>query len=140
MIHKKLVKQLRSDALNNIIFSTGILAILTILLSFVSAELYDNQAAKYSGTDYVRFIALFLAPILVTYFSWKITQKTNGELGARFFVGAYCGLITYVFITWEPINVNIAFLYGYFIIVSSTLIAPQAGFGVWLISVILIIV
>jgi signal transduction histidine kinase len=138
MLHKKLVQQLRSDSFNNIIFSTGVLGFFVVLLSFVSQEIFDNAVAKYSAFDYIKSTALFITPFLLSFLSWKISQKSNDALAAQFFIGSHIIVIIFNFALTETLTPYPIYLLGYFIVVSSTLISPQSGFTIWMACMVLV--
>ena len=132
MAHKQFIRQLRTDSFYNIVIATSILA---ILVSIVSQFSTINQT--YDLANFFWLILHITLPPLIGYWSWKFAEKERQEAGAQLLVGAYIILITFNVIVAETLDTPLAYFYGYFIVVSSTLIRPAASFSVWLWSLIL---
>ena len=133
MIHKKFIKQLSTDSFYNIIIATVLLTILSGIISELIAFERNDQGA---------LIWLLIHVILSSgagYRAWRLAQQDRQVLGVQLFIGFHLLLITLNFARAETLNTSHLYLYGYFIVISSTLLKPETSFGIWLTCLVLLV-
>ena len=125
-------QELRSDTSEIIIPVISGFAILASLLAGVatSVRLQDSWY----------FWVIALCAFAGGVFSWRLVKRDRAKTAATFFIGLYLFLTTLLLVMrWQP-GSPIPYFYGILITISSMLHSPRAGFSVWGISLILLIV
>jgi len=132
MIHKKFIKQLSTDSFYNII-------IITVLLTVIGSII--SELVAFEGNDQGALIWLLTHVFLSSgagYKAWRLAQQDRQELGVQVFIGLHLLLITFNFARAETLDINHLYLYGYFIVISSTLLRPETSFSIWLTCLVLL--
>ncbi len=125
MIHKRFIKQLRTDSFYNVIVATVFLTIIVgITTQLFSLGINDRSALSWMA------IYLIVSP-LTGRRAWLLAQRGRQEFGVQLFMGVHLLLITLNLALAHTFNPHAIYLYGYFIVVSSTLLRPEASFNVW---------
>lgn len=124
MIHKRFVEQLRTDSFYNIIVATVFLTILVGIVAQIFSGIDDWNIFIWMG------IYLVVSP-LTGRWAWRLAQNSRQSLGVEIFLGVHLLLITINIAQAETFNPHAIYLYGYFIVVSSTLLQPESSFNLW---------
>ncbi len=120
-------QQLREDSFYYIIFVTAAVAVVLGSIQFVLRPSQNLFSYAWNAV----YVVL---PILVSSWSWKLVKQGKQTLGGWLFTGTYLMLITVSFILADNPENALPYLYGYFIVLSSTIIQPEASFTVWMAS------
>lgn len=133
MKQTQLTHQLRTDSFYNVIVAT---TVLTIGLN-LGGQLFARSSASKSELLWIGL--QIVAPILVGYWAWQLTRKDRRDVAVPIFFGVHLLLIA-ANIYWSNVSpIPYIYFFGYFIVISSTLISPAASFGMWGMSVILLL-
>lgn len=122
-------QELRSDTSKIIV---PILTAVTVLGGLLGILItFDQQQA---GWHFVWIIFMALGGGFVT---WRLIQTDRVKTGVIVFIGLYLAFITLLLaVHWQP-GTPLLYLFGIFILISSMLHSPRAGFYTWLLSVFL---
>jgi signal transduction histidine kinase len=124
-------RELRADSSDLIIPLTAFAAVIIALVGLTGwlpkgfAELWHLVAI------------LIISPVSARL-AWRLIKTGRQESGGAIFIGAHLLLLTFSLMqSWTPGSV-IPYLFGVFVVISSMLIYPVAGFTTWLVSTLLI--
>jgi signal transduction histidine kinase len=132
MAHKQFIKQLRTDSFYNILLATPLL---TMLLSIVSHLIGRDQGNNLANFWWLIIHLLFSPGI--SYLAWRLASQERQHLATQLFLGGHLLLIALNLGLAEPHTMTfLPYLFGYFIVISSTLVRPEASFNTWLLSLV----
>ncbi len=132
MIHKQFVNQLRTDSFYNVILVSTALTMLA-----AATQLFWVQHNDVLGLIWIA--AQILLPLLVASWSWRLNKMDRREQGIYLFLTVYLLFITINLAIAEEFHASLIYIYGLYIVVSSTLLWPEASFAVWGVCVALLL-
>jgi len=132
MIHKQFISQLRADSFNNVILISTALAIIVGASQLFWATNNDLMRLVWIG-------AQILAPILVASWAWRLNRLDRREQGVYLFLAVHLLFVTYNIVSTDSFYIHLIYVYGFYIVVSSTLLWPEASFAAWGICAVLLL-
>lgn len=117
---------------------SGIVIITVILSVFCSMILLLTYPPETIIEFWKNGIYIVISPLLGRLF-WQMARNGKQEEGKWLFIGVHIFLLTVNIALVESLDTPLPYLYGYFIVISSTLLRPNESFYVWITSVVLLI-
>ncbi len=127
---KQFIKQLSTDSFNGAVIITPILALL-----LTPGIIIINPPNNVQNTIWI-VLHVLIYPI-ISVWSWQLVRRNKQDWGLNIFFGSHLIMITINIILHPTEPIFLLYLYGYFIVISSTLIKPDSSFSVWFITILL---
>ncbi|MEW5956369.1 MAG: ATP-binding protein [Chloroflexota bacterium] len=132
MIHQQFTNQLRSDSFNNVILATT-----TLIIIAGASKLF--WAPRNNVLDLLSIVAQIIIPLAVASWCWRLNKMERREQGTYLFLAVHLFFVTFNLALLDEFSPHLIYVYGFYIIISSTLLWPEASFSVWGVCLVLVL-